>query len=154
MAGACKILLKPTINSPGITSQRKRRKERSLNKARNRRQARLNAETKEQRQVKLEADTETQRHRRREHLHAQRRQQSTTEERTKTLDYHRKYYQHRFHCELVQDRYRSVPLARYNLSEQFKHNETEEQRLHGLEELRRNTSMMTQTETDQKQMEI
>ena len=103
--------------------------------------------------------TETQRHRRRQqtpersqHLHAQRRQQETAEERTRRLDYHRKYYQHRFDFELVQERDRRVPLARYNLSERFKHNETEEQRLHGLEELRRNTSLMTLTETDDKQM--
>ena len=57
---------------------------------------------------------------------------------------------YRFDFELVQDRDLRVPLARYNLSERFKHNE---QRLHRLEELKRNTSLMTQTETDDKQME-
>ena len=112
----------------------------------------MNAETKEQRKAKREADTETQRHRG-QHLHAQRRQQETAEERIRRLDYHRKYYQHGFDFELVQDRDRRVALARYNLSERFKHNETEEQRLHGLEELRRNTSLMTQKETDDKQVE-
>ena len=113
---------KTNINSPGSTSQREHGKERPLKEAKVRRQARLNAETKEQRQAKLEADTETQRHRGRQHLHAQRRQQGIAEERTRRLDYHRKYYQHRFHSELVQDRDRRVPLARYN---QFKHNKTE-----------------------------
>ena len=54
--GACKILVKRDINSPGSTSQKERRKERPLKAARNRWQARLNAETKEQRQAKLEAD--------------------------------------------------------------------------------------------------
>ena len=69
----------------------------------------------------------------RQHLHAQRRQkrhQETAEERTRRLDYLSKYYHHRFDFELVQDRDRKVPLARYNLSERFKHNETEEQRIH------------------------
>ena len=49
----------------------------------------------------------------------------------------------------MQDRDRRVP----QFSERFKHNETEEQRLHGLEELRGNTSLMTKKEADDKQME-
>ena len=55
-----------------------------------------------------------------------------------------------FDFELVQDRDLRVPLGRHNLSERFKHNETEEKGLHGLEELRRYTSLMTQTQTDDK----
>ena len=58
-----------------------------------------------------------------------------------------------FIFELVQVRDRRVPLARHNLSERFEHTETEEQQLHRLEELKRNTSLMTQTETGDKQME-
>ena len=69
------------------------------------------------------------------------------------LDYRRKYYQHRFDFELVQDRDLRIPLGRHNLSERFTHNEAEEQRVHGSEELTTNTSLIAQTEIDDEQME-